>query len=358
MQFIDSSTENKQRIIEKFNDPKSDLRILISTDTLSEGYNISGADLVINFDVPYNPVRIIQRIGRATRLDHPKEIQVLNFRPADVLDIELKLVERMELRIKDIIRFVGVEYRIWFETEKALLAERRVRDKRMYLEVLGKIRGNLRKGNFKELEVSINYSKPILIFLQKAIKHYALARSDVAQIHKIQKNTYSLFQGEKGLSVISKGNNSFNEAILANKEIIRLEQQINFDEFYKSELSCFNAFKENKKKEELKIKYFNDIIDKLANGVIDHITSQKLTELYPNAENLKLELESIRNRCGNNTGKILKQIKLDIASEISNVKINEWISQLEESFSKCEIQRELTEKRELLFAIGFDQGLL
>ena len=118
-----------------------------------------GADLVINFDIPYNPVRIIQRIGRATRLDTPKEIDVLNFRQDDDLDVELKLVETMELRIKDIIRFVGVEYRIWFEAEKELLTERRARDKRIYLEVLQKIRSNIREGNFSELEISLDYSK-------------------------------------------------------------------------------------------------------------------------------------------------------------------------------------------------------
>ena len=131
IRFIDSTTKNKQAAIERFNTLDDPLRILITTDTLSEGFNISGADLVINFDIPYNPVRIIQRIGRATRLDTPKEIGVLNFRPDDDLDVELKLVEKMELRIKDIIRFVGVEYRIWFETEKELLSERRARDKKI-----------------------------------------------------------------------------------------------------------------------------------------------------------------------------------------------------------------------------------
>ena len=70
IQFIDSNTKNKATIIDQFNNEEK-LKILVSTDTLSEGYNISGADIVINFDIPYNPVRLIQRIGRATRLIIP-----------------------------------------------------------------------------------------------------------------------------------------------------------------------------------------------------------------------------------------------------------------------------------------------
>ena len=122
--FVDSNTKNKEKIIERFND-ETNLRLLITTDSLSEGYNIGGTDVVINFDIPYNPVRLIQRIGRATRLDAPKEILVKNFRPAENIDKELALVEKLKMRIEDIIRFVGLDYRIWFEREDELLKERR-----------------------------------------------------------------------------------------------------------------------------------------------------------------------------------------------------------------------------------------
>jgi superfamily II DNA or RNA helicase/HKD family nuclease len=126
IEYIESATKNKSKIIERFN-KDSDLRILVATDSISEGYNISGADIIINFDIPYNPVRLIQRIGRATRLDNPKPLKVLNFRPADDIDKELDLLDRLQIRIEDIIRFVGIEYRVWFEREKELLTERRKR---------------------------------------------------------------------------------------------------------------------------------------------------------------------------------------------------------------------------------------
>jgi superfamily II DNA/RNA helicase len=66
--FVESGTKTKEKILKEFNDPQGNLRILVTTDTLSEGYNISGADTVVNFDIPFNPVRLIQRIGRATML--------------------------------------------------------------------------------------------------------------------------------------------------------------------------------------------------------------------------------------------------------------------------------------------------
>lgn len=355
MRFVDSSTKNKQRIIEKFNDSKDKLRILISTDTLSEGFNISGADLVINFDIPYNPVRIIQRIGRATRLDNPKEIEVLNFRPADVLDVELKLVEKMELRIKDIIRFVGVEYRIWFETEKALLSERRVRDKRIYLEILQKIRGNLRKGDFKELEVSIKYSKPILIFLQKAIQRYGIRKNELENVKIPSKSAHTLFEGDRGLSVISKEIESYNEEILSNKDAIELNKRIDFEGAFKSELSSFEDFRNRKRKETLKMQFFNDNVDKTINSILDYISSEKLQELYPDIVKLEDALESVKQKCGSTSEKVLKKIKAGI-KEPTNNKIKQWTDELSESLTKSEIQKKLEEKQEPLFAIGFIEG--
>ena len=309
VRFVDSNTKNKQAIIEKFNDSQDKLRILMTTDTLSEGFNISGADVVINFDVPYNPVRIIQRIGRATRLDNPKDIEVLNFRPDDDLDVELKLVERMELRIKDIIRFVGVEYRIWFETEKEVLSERRAKDKRMYLDVLKKIRSNFRGGNFKDLEITLNYSKPILIFLQEAIKKYSIKKEDLESVKIPYGRNYTLFSGSKGLNLIYKDSDSYNGETLYNREIIEINKRVDFEKTFRQELKKFEDFKSNKNKEDLRMQYFNDSVDKFVNSILDFTASKRLSELYPEIFNLEKALEEVRHKCGSTTDKIVKKLK-------------------------------------------------
>ncbi len=356
IRFVDSNTKNKQSLIEKFNDVEDKLRILITTDTLSEGFNISGADIVINFDIPYNPVRIIQRIGRATRLDTPKEIEVLNFRPDDDIDVELKLVEKMELRIKDIIRFIGVEYRIWFEAEKELLSERRRRDKKIYLEILEKIRGNLREGNFDELSKSMGYSKPILILLQKAIKKYNLKKEDIEDVKIPSGKNYTLLKGPQLVSFIYQDTDPYNEAALSDKEITEIHKPIDFEAVFRDDLKAFEEFKDKKKKEELRMEYYNDKVDRLVNSILDQISSEKWAELYLDISELELVLDQVQTKCGSTTERILKKIKLEMKDKISEDKIREWITELENSFTKLDVQTKLIRKKESLFAIGFVEG--
>ena len=359
IRFVTGDTKNKQSLIEKLNDPEDRLRILVSTDTLSEGFNISGADIVINFDIPYNPVRIIQRIGRATRLDNPKHIKVLNFRPADRIDIELKLVSTMELRIKDIIRFIGVEYRIWFETEKKLLAERRNRDKKIYFEILERIRGNLREGNFEDLEIPISYSKPILIFLQKAIKNYELKKEEVNSVDMPTGNNYTLLSGKKDTSIVFnnidsfKDINFFNEEILIDKNFEEINSSINFETVYEEELDALKVYKDELKSEKRRLEYFNDNLDQLVNNILDYIVENNLLELHLNISNLQDNLNLVRTKCGSTTERVLKNIKREINTNISRDLIDNWIRDLQDSFTKRDIQKRLITKQESLFAIGF-----
>lgn len=355
IRYVDSDTKNKQSIIEKFNDKDDKLRILVTTDTLSEGFNISGADIVINFDIPYNPVRIIQRIGRATRLDKPKEIEVLNFRPADDIDVELKLVETMELRIKDIIRFIGVEYRIWFEAEKELLSERRKRDTKIYLEVLEKIRGNLREGNFSELETSITYSKPILIFLQKAIKKYGIKKEELDEARIPAGKNYTLLKGQRSICIIHRDTDSFNENVLLEKSIEGSNKPVDFERAFKDELKEFHDFKNKENKKELRMQYFNDKVDNLMNSILDYISSHKLSELYGEISPLENSIKNVKNKCGSTTERTLKKIKIGLGGKISDQKIKAWKQELEDSFTKLDTQKQLAEKKDSIFAIGFTE---
>lgn len=76
--------------------------ILIATDCLSEGQNLQDADLQINYDIHWNPVRLIQRFGRIDRIGSPnKTISCVNFWPAktfeDYLNLETRIQNRMSL---------------------------------------------------------------------------------------------------------------------------------------------------------------------------------------------------------------------------------------------------------------------
>jgi len=79
---------------------KNPIDILIATDALSEGQNLQDADMVINYDIHWNPVRIIQRMGRIDRLGSPnKKIFGINFWPSDNINSYLNLQGRIEHRM-------------------------------------------------------------------------------------------------------------------------------------------------------------------------------------------------------------------------------------------------------------------
>ena len=74
--------------------------ILIATDVLSEGQNLQDCDLVINYDIHWNPVRVIQRMGRIDRLGSPNaKIFGVNFWPSDNINTYLALQSRIEQRM-------------------------------------------------------------------------------------------------------------------------------------------------------------------------------------------------------------------------------------------------------------------
>ena len=81
-------------------DNSKEIDILIATDCISEGQNLQDGDYLINYDIHWNPVRIIQRFGRIDRLGSTNEsIQLVNFWPTQDLDDYINLKTRVESRM-------------------------------------------------------------------------------------------------------------------------------------------------------------------------------------------------------------------------------------------------------------------
>lgn len=81
-------------------DIKGEIDILIATDCISEGQNLQDCDYLINYDIHWNPVRIIQRFGRIDRIGSKNEvIQLVNFWPNMTLDEYINLKDRVESRM-------------------------------------------------------------------------------------------------------------------------------------------------------------------------------------------------------------------------------------------------------------------
>lgn len=88
------------------NDP---IDILIATDCLTEGQNLQDADMQINYDIHWNPVRLIQRFGRIDRIGSPnKLIKCVNFWPAESFEEYLNLETRVQNRMA-VMTLVGSE---------------------------------------------------------------------------------------------------------------------------------------------------------------------------------------------------------------------------------------------------------
>ena len=80
---------------------KVDIDILIATDCISEGQNLQDCDYLVNYDIHWNPVRIIQRFGRIDRIGSTNDtIQLVNFWPDLTLDDYINLKARVETRMK------------------------------------------------------------------------------------------------------------------------------------------------------------------------------------------------------------------------------------------------------------------
>ncbi len=86
--------------------------ILISTDALSEGVNLQDADAVVNFDLPWNPMIIVQRVGRVNRIGNEKDVYVLNFTPTREIEVLVGILNKLKQKIEDITLVVGKESRI------------------------------------------------------------------------------------------------------------------------------------------------------------------------------------------------------------------------------------------------------
>ena len=119
--------------------PGSDkeIDVLIATDCISEGQNLQDCDYLINYDIHWNPVRIIQRFGRIDRIGSKNEcIQLVNFWPDMDLDEYINLKARVETRMKiSILTSTGDDNPISPE-EKGDLEYRKAQLKRLQEEVV------------------------------------------------------------------------------------------------------------------------------------------------------------------------------------------------------------------------------
>ena len=116
---------------------KHEIDILIATDCISEGQNLQDCDYLVNYDIHWNPVRIIQRFGRVDRIGSKNDcIQLVNFWPDMDLDEYINLKARVETRMKISIMTSTGDDNLISPEEKGDLEYRREQLKKLQDEVV------------------------------------------------------------------------------------------------------------------------------------------------------------------------------------------------------------------------------
>ena len=116
---------------------RDDISVLIATDCISEGQNLQDCDYCVNYDIHWNPVRIIQRFGRIDRIgSHNAVIQLVNFWPDVDLDEYLSLKGRVETRMRISIMTATGDDDLINAEEKGDLEYRKAQLKRLQEEVV------------------------------------------------------------------------------------------------------------------------------------------------------------------------------------------------------------------------------
>ena len=118
-----SSNAEKQDVINNFDanalKKENKYRILITTEVLAEGVNLHRSNVVINYDIPWNPTRLMQRIGRINRIDTPFEkIYTFNFFPSVQGDSEISLKKAAEAKIAGFLELLGGDAQLLTEGEE------------------------------------------------------------------------------------------------------------------------------------------------------------------------------------------------------------------------------------------------
>jgi len=126
--FVTSKVKDTISIIRRFSpkaneyilrDKENPIDVVVSTDVFSTGLNLQDCGIVVNYDLHWNPVLLIQRIGRIDRIGSEYDlIRVYNFLPHKKIEEKISLKERVSRRIQEIHDNIGEDHKILDESER------------------------------------------------------------------------------------------------------------------------------------------------------------------------------------------------------------------------------------------------
>jgi superfamily II DNA or RNA helicase len=275
----DSSKKNKETIERNFDAGKknqdNDYDVLVATDAISEGYNLHRAGTVINYDIPYNPTRVIQRVGRINRINKKvfNRLYIYNYFPTSIGEDETRTKEISTLKMAMINAIIGedtkvltsdIELKSFFVQQyRQLLAENEVESwETKYKEILDNAKGT------NEYETALT------------IPH----RSKIARTIEKSRKGVLLFGRKKDTCVFKMSTDLLDNDTLDEKEAFEL-LEADILEQPKSVSSGFDSVYQNIKQTLFKI-FISEKTDKQKRDILDKIDAISQTGTL-NAEYIK-----------------------------------------------------------------------
>lgn len=205
---------------------ETELNLLISTDVLSEGQNLQDAGVLINFDLHWNPVRMIQRNGRVNRLGSLfDEVSVFNMKPESALDGYLRLIQRLQGKIDIIRNTIGTDTPVLEEPENPI----------EYTDALSEIYSHDLQMRMKALEDAEKASDYLLsedefvMDLKKFVADENFTADYKEQVFSIPPGKWGILPDQSGTktpSVMGLSTLSSEEGVVIGHQFVELDAQI------------------------------------------------------------------------------------------------------------------------------------
>lgn len=195
--------QSKEAFVESFQSGEYD--VAITTELLAEGVNLPRTDVVVNYDLPYNPTALVQRTGRALRITNPKQIYVRNFTPDEAIDRELELYDKLDARLENIVQIAGLDFVVWM-MEDEQVETMRSQEREEYMDHLQEYKQSLGGENpGGKIDDELPMRDQIDVVLERAIEKHEIDSSLTDEVPIPEsKPIYTTLEGEEtdGLGVV------------------------------------------------------------------------------------------------------------------------------------------------------------
>lgn len=335
------------------NKQENKFRILVTTDVLAEGINLHRANTLINYDLPWNPTKVMQRVGRINRVGTTfDEINVFNFFPTSKSNNYLSLKDNIINKIKSFHKTFGEDSKFLSEDEE--IESYNFIGEKLY----EKLNENL---NYAEEELGDSELKYLCLLrnirdneknLFEKIKKLPKKSRSSKSYEKLQKSVISFIKDGEIKRIYISDNNGITKEMSFEKAVQIMkckenEKRIRIDEKYFDMLnSNKNYFKEFKRKKEMQIskpmkKSGNDGKLKKILEILNDNKKQFTNNDEEKIKKLKyLFTKGYLNK--NIVKKIVKEIDKIMKKEINLFKILEIAyEEIPESYKKIEIEKRI-----------------